>query len=50
LVSVDTTDHKVADFKFEFGEYESIYKKAVTSGSVYQVELFDEKNQRSKIS
>jgi hypothetical protein len=48
---IDTADHKIGDFKVEFlGEYESILKKGSTRGSVSQEELFDEKNQVSKIS
>jgi hypothetical protein len=42
---IDTADHKTLDFKVEYlGE--SMFKKAVTRGSVSQEELLDEKNQR----
>jgi hypothetical protein len=39
------------DFIVEYlREYEAICKKALTWGSRAQMELFDEKNRRSKIS
>jgi hypothetical protein len=48
---INTADHKKIDFIVEyFREYEAIYKKALARGSGAQMELFDEKNQRSKIS
>jgi hypothetical protein len=47
---IDTTDHKIGDFKVEFlGKYEFILKKVLTSRSVSQEGLFVKK-QRSKIS
>jgi hypothetical protein len=48
---IHTADHKKIDFIVEYlREYEAICKKALTRGSVAQMELFDEKNRRSKIS
>jgi hypothetical protein len=48
---IDTADHKKFEFIVEYlREYEAICKKALTRGSRVQIELFDEKNQRSKIS
>jgi hypothetical protein len=48
---IDTADHKIGDIKGEFlGEFESISKKALTHKTVAQMELFYEKNQKSKIS
>jgi hypothetical protein len=42
---------KKVDFIVEYlREYEAIYKKALTRVSGAQMELFDEKNRRSKIS
>jgi hypothetical protein len=39
------------DFIVEYlCKYEAIYKKALTCGSRAQMELFDERNRRSKIS
>jgi hypothetical protein len=50
-VVIDTADHKIGELKVEYlGEYEYIFKKALTRGSVSLEELFDEKNQTSKIS
>jgi hypothetical protein len=46
---IDTTDHKKIDFEYLF-EYKAICKKALTRGSRAQMELFDEKIRRSKIS
>jgi hypothetical protein len=48
---IDTAHHKIGDFKVDFlGEYESIFNRASTRGSVSQEELSDVKNQRLKIS
>jgi hypothetical protein len=48
---IDTADHKKVDFIVEYlREYEAICKKVLTRGSRAQMELFDEKNQRSKSS
>jgi hypothetical protein len=48
---IDTADHKKIDFIVEYlHEYEAICKKALTCGSRAKMELFDEKNRRSKIS
>jgi hypothetical protein len=48
---IDTADHKKIDFIVEYlREYKATCKKALTLGSRAQMELFDEKNQRSKIS
>jgi hypothetical protein len=48
---IDTADHKKIYFIIEYlREYEAICKKALTLGSRAQMELFDEKNRRSKIS
>jgi hypothetical protein len=48
---IETADHKKIDFIVEYlREYEVICKKALTRGSRAQMELFDEKNRRSKIS
>jgi hypothetical protein len=48
---IDTTDPKEIDFIVEYlCKYEAICKKALTPGSRAQMELFDEKNRRSKIS
>jgi hypothetical protein len=45
---IDTADLKKFDLKYKYlGEFESMYE---TRGSGAQIELFDEKNQRSKIS
>jgi hypothetical protein len=47
----DTNDHKKIDFIVEYlHEYEVKCEKALTRGSRAQMELFDEKNRRSKIS
>jgi hypothetical protein len=46
---IDTGDHKKIDCIVEYlCEYEAICRKALTRGSRAQVELFDEKNRRSK--
>jgi hypothetical protein len=48
---IDTAYHKKIDFIVEYlRKYEVIIKKALTRGSRAQMELFDEKNHRSKIS
>jgi hypothetical protein len=48
---IDTADHKKIDFIVEYlREFEAICKKALARGSGAQMELFDEKNRRSKIS
>jgi hypothetical protein len=48
---IDTTDHKKSDLKVEYlGEYAYIYKTALTCGALAEIELFAEKNRRSKIS
>jgi hypothetical protein len=48
---IDTDDHKKIDFIVEYlRKYVAICKKALTRGSRVQMELFDEKNWRSKIS
>jgi hypothetical protein len=48
---IDTADHKKINFIVEYlREYDAICKKALTRGSRAQMELFDEKNQRSIIS
>jgi hypothetical protein len=48
---IDSADHKKIDLIGEYlSEYETICKKALTRGSRAQMELFDEKNRRSKIS
>jgi hypothetical protein len=50
-VSTTPLTTKKVDFNVEyFREYEAICKKALTRVSGAQMELFDEKNQRSKIS
>jgi hypothetical protein len=47
----DTADDKKFDLIVEYlREYKAICKKALTHGSRAQIELFDEKNRRSKIS
>jgi hypothetical protein len=47
---MDTAKNKKINFIVEYlREYEDICKKALTRGSRAQKELFDEKNQRSKI-
>jgi hypothetical protein len=47
---IDTPDHKKIVFIVEYiREYEAISKKAYNRGSGAQMELFDEKNRRSKI-
>jgi hypothetical protein len=41
---IDAADHKIGDFKVEFlSEYKTIFKKALTRGSVFHDKLFDEK-------
>jgi hypothetical protein len=48
---IDTAEHKKIDFIVEYlREYEVICKKALPCGARAQMELFDEKNRRSKIS
>jgi hypothetical protein len=48
---IDTTDHKKIDFIVEYlRKFEAICKKALARGSGAQMELFDEKNRRLKIS
>jgi hypothetical protein len=48
---IDTASAKIGDFKVEYlREFEAICKKALTCESGAQVGLFDEKNQKSKIS
>jgi hypothetical protein len=48
---IDTAGHKKFNFIVEYlCEYVAIRKKALTRGSRAQMELFDEKNRRSKIS
>jgi hypothetical protein len=48
---IDTAGAKIGDFKVEYlREFEAICKKALTRESGAQVGLFDEINQRSKIS
>jgi hypothetical protein len=48
---IDTADHKKIDFIVEYlREYEAVCKKALTRGSRAQMELFDEKNRKLKIS
>jgi hypothetical protein len=50
-VSLTLLTTKKVDFIVEYlCEYEAICKKALTRESGAQMELFDEKNQRSKIS
>jgi hypothetical protein len=44
---IGSVDHQKVDF---IVEYEAICKKALTHVSGAQMELFDEKNQMSKIS
>jgi hypothetical protein len=48
---MDNADHQTNDFIVEYlREYEAICKKALTRVSGAQMELFYEKNQKSKIS
>jgi hypothetical protein len=48
---IDNADHKKIDFIVEYlREYEAICKKALTRRSRAEMELFDEKNRRSRIS
>jgi hypothetical protein len=48
---IDTAGDKIGDFKVEYlREFEAICKKGFTRESGARVGLFDEKNQRSKIS
>jgi hypothetical protein len=48
---IDTAHQKKVDFLVEYlREYEAICKKALTRGSGAQMEFFDGKNRRSKIS
>jgi hypothetical protein len=50
-VSLTPLTTKKVNFQVEYlREYEAICKKALTRVSGAQMELFDEKNQRSKIS
>jgi hypothetical protein len=50
-VSLTPLTTEKVDFIFEYlREYEAICKKALTRVSEAQMEFFDEKNQRSKIS
>jgi hypothetical protein len=50
-VSLTPMTTKKVDFLVEYlREYEAICKKTLTLGSGAQMELFDEKNRRSKIS
>jgi hypothetical protein len=38
---INTANHKIGYFKVDFlGEYESLFKKALTRGSVSQEEMF----------
>jgi hypothetical protein len=47
---IDTADTKKVDFIVKYlCKYEAMCKKALTRVSGAQMELFDEKNQRSKI-
>jgi hypothetical protein len=49
-VSLTTLTTKTVDFLVEYlSEYKAICKKALTRGSGAQLEMFDEKNWRSKI-
>jgi hypothetical protein len=50
-VVIDTADHNKIDFIVEYlREFEAICKKVLAPGSGAQMELFDEKIRRSKIS
>jgi hypothetical protein len=51
LTKIDTADCEKIDFIVEYlFEYEVVCKKALTPGPRAQMELFDEKKRRLKIS